>query len=203
MSERQQVEKPFLDQLANLGWQVVNHGESLPSSPASSHRGSFRDVALKSVFCEAVRAINLDEAGQPWLTDAQLEFLYEFITTRPGSLVEANKAVHEALLAGVDDLDHETPSGVVKRKARFIDFDNPEANHFVAINQFRIDTPGQAKLHIRPDIVLFVNGLPWWSSKPRRQIPLPACRSKPARFSATRNAETGPPRVGSRKERSA
>ena len=150
MSERLQVEKPFLDQLANLGWQVVDHGEALPSSPEASHRESFRDVALKSVFFDAVRAINLDEAGQPWLTDAQLEFLYEFITTRPGSLVEANKAVNEALLAGVDDLDHETPSGVVKRKARFINFEIPEANHFVAINQFRIDTPGQASYTFAP-----------------------------------------------------
>jgi type I restriction enzyme R subunit len=160
VSERQQVEKPFLDQLATLGWDVVDHGEALPSSPESSHRSSFKEVALKSVFCEAVRAINLDESGLPWLTDEQLNFLFEYITSRPGSLVEANKAVHEALLSGVDDLDHETASGIVKRKARFIAFDKPEMNNFLAINQFRIDTPGQAKEHIRPDVVLFVNGLP-------------------------------------------
>ncbi|MDD5702951.1 MAG: HsdR family type I site-specific deoxyribonuclease [Dehalococcoidales bacterium] len=43
---------------------------------------------------------------------------------------------------------------------RLIDFKHPERNHFLAINQFRIDTPGAAKLCIIPDIVLFVNGLP-------------------------------------------
>lgn len=72
MSERLQVEKPFLDQLATLGWDVIDHGESLPSSPDSSHRSSFKEVALRSVFFEAVRAINLDDAGHPWLTDVQL-----------------------------------------------------------------------------------------------------------------------------------
>lgn len=160
MSERQQVEKPFLDQLASLGWNVVDHGEALPSSAESSHRSSFKEVALKSVFSAAVRAINLDESGHPWLADEQLDLLFVYITSRPGSLVEANKAVHEALLSGIDDLDHETASGIVKRKARFIAFDKPELNNFLAINQFRIDTPGQAKEHIRPDVVLFVNGLP-------------------------------------------
>ncbi|WP_415302096.1 type I restriction endonuclease subunit R [Alcaligenes sp. SJTW-7] len=195
MSERLQVEKPFLDQLATLGWDVIDHGESLPSSPDSSHRRSFKEVALRSVFFEAVRAINLDEAGLPWLTDVQLEFLFEHITSRPGSLVEANRAVHEALLAGVDDLDHETATGVVKRKARFIDFDKPDNNQFVAINQFRIDTPGQAKEHIRPDIVLFVNGLPLVVIEAKEantftSLPLEEAKRQILRYSERRDEST-------------
>lgn len=195
MSERLQVEKPFLDQLATLGWNVVDHGESLPSSPESSHRCSFKEVALKSVFFEAVRAINLDEAGQPWLKNIQLEFLFEHITSRPGSLVEANKAVHEALLTGIDDLDQETSTGVVKRKARLINFDKADDNHFVAINQFRIDTPGQAKEHIRPDIVLFVNGLPLVVIEAKEantftSLPLEEAKRQILRYSERRDAST-------------
>lgn len=195
MSERLQVEKPFLDQLATLGWDVIDHGESLPSSPDSSHRSSFKEVALRSVFFEAVRAINLDDAGHPWLTDVQLDFLFEHITSRPGSLVEANRAVHEVLLAGIDDLDHETAAGVVKRKARFIDFDNPDNNHFVAINQFRIDTPGQAKEHIRPDIVLFVNGLPLVVIEAKEantftSLPLEEAKRQILRYSERRDEST-------------
>lgn len=195
MSERLQVEKPFLDQLATLGWDVIDHGESLPSSPKSSHRNSFKEVALRSVFFEAVRAINLDEAGLPWLTDVQLDFLFEHITSRPGSLVEANRAVHEVLLAGIDDLDHETAAGVVKRKARFIDFDKPDNNHFVAINQFRIDTPGQAKEHIRPDIVLFVNGLPLVVIETKEantftSLPLDEAKRQILRYSERRDEST-------------
>jgi len=43
---------------------------------------------------------------------------------------------------------------------KLIDFENWYLNTFTAINQFRFDTPGHRKSHIRPDIVLFVNGLP-------------------------------------------
>lgn len=57
-------------------------------------------------------------------------------------------------------LDENTVTGEPTPVVKLIDFDNPAANHFVAINQFRIDTPGQTNDHIRPDIVLFVNGLP-------------------------------------------
>ncbi len=41
-----------------------------------------------------------------------------------------------------------------------IDFDHPEKNDFLAINQFRVEVPG-GKTFISPDIVLFVNGIPF------------------------------------------
>jgi len=43
---------------------------------------------------------------------------------------------------------------------RLIDFDIPENNHFLAINQFRIDTPGAVRQFVIVDIMLFVNGIP-------------------------------------------
>jgi type I restriction enzyme, R subunit len=43
---------------------------------------------------------------------------------------------------------------------KLIDFSHPQNNHFLVINQFRIDTPGCVKQFIIPDIVLFVNGIP-------------------------------------------
>ena len=47
------------------------------------------------------------------------------------------------------------------QRIRFIDFDHPERNDFLAINQFRVDEPGgQAKKFVVPDVVLFVNGIP-------------------------------------------
>ncbi|MCP3687470.1 MAG: hypothetical protein GY784_03565, partial [Gammaproteobacteria bacterium] len=51
---------------------------------------------------------------------------------------------------------HQFQCNVVK----IIDFDDWQANSFIAINQFRIDTPGGVKDFIIPDVVLFVNGLP-------------------------------------------
>lgn len=160
MSERLQVEKPFLDQLEALGWSVIDHGEALPTSPSSSHRVDFREVALRSVFKAAISAINLNDEGTPWLTDSQLDWLFDFVTTQSGGLAEANESVHKMLLHGVPDMEDNSKEGAPNRTARLVAFDKPELNNFLAINQFRIDTPGQVKEHIRPDIVLFVNGMP-------------------------------------------
>ena len=64
MSEYTYVEKPFLDQLQALGWQVIDHGEGVPTNPAISYRTSFREVTLKDVFKQSVKAINTTDDGQ-------------------------------------------------------------------------------------------------------------------------------------------
>ena len=59
MSEYSHVEKPFLDQLATLGWTVIDQGHGLiPSDPAASLRGNFREWLLPEVFRNAVRALS-------------------------------------------------------------------------------------------------------------------------------------------------
>jgi type I restriction enzyme R subunit len=159
MSEYAYVEKPFLDQLAALGWRVADQGSGMPTEPAKSQRSSFREVILRDIFYQSVRAINTTEHGQPWLTDKQLEELFEQLMHQPGkSLVEANEDVLRLLYRTQMDVNEVT--GEEYPNVRFIDFHHPERNHFFAINQFRVDTPGVGKTCIIPDIVLFVNGLP-------------------------------------------
>jgi type I restriction enzyme R subunit len=64
MSEYHHVEKPFLDQLASLGWAVIDQGVGvIPSDTAASLRGSFREWLLPEVFRAAVRAINTTDDG--------------------------------------------------------------------------------------------------------------------------------------------
>ncbi len=154
MSEYHHVEKPFLDQLAALGWCAVDQGQGMiPRDPAASLRGNFREWILPSVFRDAVRALN------PWLTDRQLDDLRDQLLRHPNrTLLEANEAVQRLLFKAQVDVNEETgePDPVVQ----LIDFANPARNVFHAINQFRIDTPGCVKSFIIPDIVLFVNGIP-------------------------------------------
>jgi type I restriction enzyme R subunit len=154
------VEKPFLDQLRDLGWQVIDQGfATIPSDPAKSCRASFREVVLKDVFKQSVRAANLLPDGREWLTDKQLDDLHDELTNHPGkSLVEANREVMRLLFKATVDCNELT--GEAYPEVRIIDFECPDKNHFLAINQFRIDTPGGVKQCILPDIVLFVNGLP-------------------------------------------
>lgn len=162
MSEYQFVEKPFLDQLAQLGWQIIQHvGGVLPQNPGTSLRSSFREVTLKEVFKASVRAINTLPDGRPWLTDAQLEAIHDELIGELGAkpLLEANEAIFQRFFKCVVERNEVT--GEEFPEVKLIDWVHPERNRFIAINQFRVDTPGRVKSCIIPDLVLFVNGLPW------------------------------------------
>jgi type I restriction enzyme R subunit len=160
MSEYRHVEKPFLDQLAALGWQVVDQGQSaIPTDPARSLRTSFREWFLPEVFREAVRSINLTPDGEPWLTDRQLDDLRDQILRQPNrTLFEANESTQALFLKA--QVDRNEITGESDPVVNLIDFIDPSHNRFHAINQFRVDTPGCVKSCIIPDIVLFANGMP-------------------------------------------
>jgi|TARA_R110002073_G_scaffold11861_1_gene53252 type I restriction enzyme R subunit len=158
LSEYKQVEQPFLQQLKGLGWDIIDQGQDIPSDPTKSRRSSFRQYLLPDVFTQAVAALNPGANGGTWLTDKQLTDLHELILRQPNrTLLEANEAVQKLLFKAQVDTNEET--GEQDPVAKLIDFDAPENNHFLAINQFRIDTPGCVKQFIIPDIVLFVNGI--------------------------------------------
>ena len=72
MSEYAFVEKPFLEQLKNLGWTVIEQ-RAIPRDPSLSFRNDFSEVVLKEIFKESVRSINKDSAGKEWLTRTQCE----------------------------------------------------------------------------------------------------------------------------------
>ena len=160
MSEYLHVERPFLDQLATLGWSVIDQGQRIiPSDPHASLRNGFREILLPEVFRESIRALNRTSGGREWLTGRQLEDLRDQLIRQPSrTLLEANEAVQKLLFKAQVDVNELT--GELDPVVKLIDFANPERNAFHAINQFRINTPGSAKDFIIPDIVLFVNGIP-------------------------------------------
>ena len=159
MSEYTEVERLFLQQLAELGWTVIDQGTGVPQDAAPSLRANFRQWLLPEIFDSAVRAINRVDDGHEWLTDRQLEDLRGQLLRQPNrTLLEANEAVQALLFKAQVDLNELT--GEADPVVRLIDFRTPENNQFHAINQFRIDTPGCARAFIILDIVLFVNGIP-------------------------------------------
>lgn len=159
MSEYTEVEQSFLGQLKELGWDIIDQGQEIPSEPAKSLRLKFRQWILPEVFAKSVAALNTTNEGQPWLTDKQLQDLQDQILRQPNrTLLEANEAIQKLLFKAQVDVNEIT--GEQDPVVKLIDFANPENNHFLAINQFRIDTPGCVKQFIIPDIVLFVNGIP-------------------------------------------
>ncbi len=159
MSEYNEVEQPFLQQLAAQGWTVIDQGAGIPQDAAPSLRTNFRQWLLPEVLSKAVRAINRTDDGRAWLTDRQLEDLLQQILRQPNrTLLEANEAIQALLFKA--QVDSNELTGESDPVVRLIDFHTPENNQFHAINQFRIDTPGCVKAFIIPDIVLFVNGIP-------------------------------------------
>ena len=100
MAEYKNVEKPFLEKLKQLGWEVIDQGSfGIPQDPSKSLRSSFREVTLKERFKSAISKINKTD-GAEWLTDKQLEDLFQEVTAfekSNASLLEVNKAVFEKL----------------------------------------------------------------------------------------------------------
>lgn len=140
MSEYLHVEKPFLAQLATLGWTVIDQGQGVPGDPAASLRAHFREWLLPEVFRYSVRAINRTADGREWLTDRRLDDLRDQLLRHPNrSLLEANEAVQALLFKAQVDVNELT--GEPDPVAKLIDFAHPERNTFHVINQFRIDTP--------------------------------------------------------------
>ena len=162
MSEYSFVEKPFLDQLDTLDWTVIDQGQGIPTDPTKSLRANFREVTLRDVFNQAVRAINTTRDGRTWLTDKHLDDLHDALFSHSSqSLIEKNEAVLKLLFRSqVDSNELKGRDYEQYPNVKLIDFEHPERNQFHAINQFRIDTPGATKGFIVPDIVLLVNGLP-------------------------------------------
>lgn len=167
LDEYSHVEKPFLEQLAGLGWDVLEL--QMQQEPGQSFRTSFSEVVLKPKLREALVKIN------PFLTSAQVDELERKITTfQKNSLLENNQQVLHYLLENTTVSKNEL-TGELSPTVRFIDFDNLENNSFVAISQFKVSVTGTDH-HIIPDMVLFVNGLPLVvveakSSKVKEPIP--------------------------------
>lgn len=185
-----EVEQPFMDQLAMMGWKLITGSLDFPSVTG---RETFREVFILDDLKKALKRINLRD-GKPWLDDAraaQAAAALQRITTK--RLMEANQEATELLLKGTSvegspDWDQGRPQTV-----HFIDWDNPENNVFTAVNQFKVDCPGGlSKGSIRPDITLFINGIPVVvveCKSPTVSEPIPSAIDQLRRYHNARKAD--------------
>lgn len=147
------VEEAALDWLARLGY-VVLHGPDIADGGAAVERdgSSYRDVILDARLQAALARLNPD------LPPEALEDAHRKLARLDApSLIERNRAVHRMLVDGINVEFRRKDGSIGGAQARLIDFDDPMQNDWVAVNQFTV-AEGQ---HLRrPDVVLFVNGLP-------------------------------------------
>jgi len=145
------VEEASLSWLASLGYTSIFGPDIAPEEPASE-RASFLDVLLTRRLGDALSRLN---PGIP--ADALEEALRKVSRSQSPSLLANNRAFHKMLIDGVSVEYQRKDGSIAGDHARLVDFENPENNEFLAINQFTVIEGQQNR---RPDIVIFVNGLP-------------------------------------------
>ena len=146
-----EVEQAALEWLSSLGWQVA-HGPDIAPDTRNAERTDYGQVVLERRLRDAVATLN------PALPASALDDAFRKLTRPQGSTLEArNRASHRMLVNGVE-VEYRDADGQVRGdQVRVIDFDNPTNNDWLAVNQFTITENRNTR---RPDVVLFVNGLP-------------------------------------------
>jgi type I restriction enzyme R subunit len=148
------VEEAALAWLANSGFAVA-HGPDIAVGQPGAERSdpTYRDVVLEWRLREALVRLNPD------LPQEALDDAFRKIVRADGpSLIERNRAVHRMLVNGVTVEYHRPGEPIRRAQARVIDFEDPDNNDWLAVNQFTVVGPqGHNR---RADIVIFLNGLP-------------------------------------------
>lgn len=144
------VEEATLDILSELGYDTLNANEIAPDS-SHSERKTYADVVLRDRLQSALIAINPDIP-----LDAIEDAIRKITRTDSPSLIENNRQFHKYLTEGVD-VEYSQEDGIKYDKVWLVDFKHPENNQFLAVNQL---TVVENKNNRRPDVVVFINGLP-------------------------------------------
>lgn len=145
------VEEAALEWFEGLGYAVL-HGPNIAPGEPNAERSSYASVLLEGCLLAALARLN------PAAPRAALdEAVRKLQRAESPTLLLNNRAFHRLLVDGVT-VEYRTPSGEIKAEPiRLLDTVNPANNDFVAVNQFTVIEHGHNR---RPDIVVFVNGLP-------------------------------------------
>ncbi len=144
------IEMLAIEQLEALGWTYIHGSELLPDG-SSPERQSLEDVVLSGRLERAIAQLNPDIPARQ-----REEARNQVIRVVSPELLTSNEDFHSLLTDGVKvemHRDGNTRGELVK----LVDFDNPANNDYLVVNQLRVKGERQER---RPDVVLFVNGLP-------------------------------------------
>lgn len=147
------LEQAMLEWLAGLGWDTAFGPDISPAdaNTPGSERATYREVTLTGRLRDAIARLN------PHIpSTAREDALGQVLAPNVPGLLNTNRQVHRWLVDGVP-VEFQKNGETRGDRVRLIDFADVSANDWLAVNQFSIQGP---KLTRRPDVVLFVNGIP-------------------------------------------
>jgi type I restriction enzyme R subunit len=145
------VEEAALAWLSEVGYSPSN-GLDIGPDGSKPERQSYGDVLL----IERLRAV-IAKLNPTLNTETRAEVLAKVMQTSTPSLIEENRRLHRYIIEGVPVEVRRADGSVGGEQARLIDFAHPDANDWLAVNQFTVI---ENKANRRPDVVIFVNGMP-------------------------------------------
>lgn len=143
------IEQIVIQEFIELGYSYVNGGDISPDGIAQERE--YEEVVLKSRLIVAIAKLNTTVPAE-----AQEEALKKVLRTDSPNLSLNNYTFHKYLTDGVD-VEYRKGDRIVGDKVWLIDYENPFNNEFLVVNQFTII---ENNVNKRPDVILFVNGLP-------------------------------------------
>ena len=146
-----EVEAASFEWLEGLGWMVA-HGPDIAPHAEDAERADYTEVVLEHHLRDALDRLNPDVPAEA-LADA-----FRKVTRPEGSTLETrNREFHRMLVDGVT-VEYRTAGGALRgAQVSVLDYENSANNDWLAVNQF---TVVESEHERRPDVVLFVNGLP-------------------------------------------
>ncbi len=145
------VEIAALEWLSQLNWAVRQGSDIAPDAP-DAERSDYTEVVLQQRLRAALSHLN-PNLPLPALDDA----FRQLINPKGSTLESCNREVHRLLVNGAT-VEYRDADGEIKgAQVTVIDADDPDRNDWLAVNQFTVVENQRMR---RPDVVLFINGLP-------------------------------------------
>src|SRR6267143_323118 len=146
------VEENVLAILEDLDYKIIRgDNEAYLPGGRSALRADYKDVVLVERLREALGRVNAS-VGQDTIEQA----VKQVIRSTSQKLIADNESFHKLLVDGVD-VPVQSEGEERYQKIWLFDFENPENNDFLTVNQF---TVVENNVERRPDVILFVNGIP-------------------------------------------
>ncbi|PKO03589.1 MAG: DEAD/DEAH box helicase [Chloroflexi bacterium HGW-Chloroflexi-5] len=144
------IEQAAIDWFTGLGYTYI-YGKTIEPESASSERDNFSQVVLSARLHAVLSKLN------PSIPAEAIEDAFRKLTRLPAnSLVTSNRTFHHYLVNGIE-VSFRRDGNLFSEIVRLFDFENPENNDWLVVNQFTVLEEHRER---RPDLVVFINGLP-------------------------------------------